>query len=55
MIFEKPAWVILHFVKEDVVCTSGIDLPGNDIGGNTHDITTPGGSGGITGPVVPLP
>lgn len=55
MIFEKPAWVILRFVNEDVVCTSGIDLPGTNVGGTSQDITTPGGGGGVPGPVVPLP
>ncbi len=58
MRFEQPAWEILHFLNEDVVCASdgGIDLPGQNVGGGTdHNIDTPQGTGGISGPVVPIP
>ena len=53
-VFEEPAWECLHFVNDDVVCASsgGIDLPGLNIGGDTQDITVPGG--GIAVPGVPL-
>ena len=55
MLLEKPAWTVLCFANEDVVCASGIDLPGQNVGGGVQKITTPGGAGGISGPSVPLP
>ena len=40
--FETPIFEIVEFAQEDIIRTSGIDTPGEDIGGgNNGDLNLP--------------